>query len=120
MRNLDVDSLFTNILLEETIDISLIHFWKYGKSSRFVKNRIQENLSLGTKESYFIFNGTFCKQFDEVAMGLNSGSMLANASLVQFGKNWLQVCPYDFKIYYYRVYINDILYFIFYLLHQNI
>ena len=37
--------------------------------------------------------------------------------ICQFEKSWLQSCPYDFNIYYYRVYINVI--FFFYLLHQN-
>ena len=40
MGSLDVDYLFINIPLEETIDICINTLWKYGKSRRFIKNRI--------------------------------------------------------------------------------
>ena len=36
------------------------------------------------------------------------GSMLANAFLVHFEKNWLQNCPSDFKPHYCRQYVDDI------------
>ena len=54
MGSLDVDSLFTNIPLEETIDICA------------------NLLFLATNKSYFIFNGKLYKQVHGVAMGLFS------------------------------------------------
>ena len=88
--SLDVDSLFTEIPLEETIEES------------------KELLSLATKESYFIFNEKPYKQVDGVAMGSSLGPTLANAFLVHFEKSWSQNCPSDFKPHYYWQYGDDI------------
>ena len=70
MGNLDVDSLFTNIPLEETIDICTnTLFENTEKVEGLSKIEFKELLSLATKESYFIFNGQLYKQVDGVAMG---------------------------------------------------
>ena len=91
MGSLDVDSLFTNIPLEETIDICTnTLFENMEKVEGLSKIEFKELLSLATKESYFIFNGQLYKQVDGVAMGSPLGPTLANAFLVHFEKNWLQ------------------------------
>ena len=70
MGSLDVDSLFTNIPLEETIDICTnTLFENMEKVEGLSKIEFKELLSLATKESYFIFNGKLYKQVDGVAMG---------------------------------------------------
>ena len=52
---LDVDSLFTNILLEETIDICTnTLFENTEKVEGLSKIEFKELLSLATKESYFL------------------------------------------------------------------
>ena len=108
MGRLDVDSLFTDIPLEETIDICTnTLFEKMEKVEDLSKTEFKELLSLAAKESYFIFNGQLYKQVDGVAMGSPLGP-LAIAFLVHFEKNWLQNCPSDLKPHYYRQYINDI------------
>ena len=108
MGSLDVDSLFTNIPLEETIDICTnTLFENMEKVEGLSKIEFKELLSLATKESYFIFNGQLYKQVDGVAMGSPLGPTLANAFLVHFEKNWLQNCPSDFKPHYYRRYVDD-------------
>ena len=90
MGNLDVDSLFTNIPLEETIDICTnTLFENTEKLEGFSKKEFKELLSLAAKESYFIFNGQIYKQVDGVPMGSPLGPTLANAFLVHFGKNCL-------------------------------
>ena len=58
MGSLDVDSLFTNIPLEETIDICTnTLFENTEKVEGLSKIEFKELLSLATKESYFSFNG---------------------------------------------------------------
>ena len=53
----------------ENLDVVLIHFSKIRKKiERLSKTYFKENLSLVTKESYFIFSGQLCKQFNEIAM----------------------------------------------------
>ena len=65
MTSLDVDSLFTNIPLEETIEISTNELFKEPETVKGVsKTEFKELLSLATKESHFIFDGTIHKQID--------------------------------------------------------
>ena len=87
MASLDVDSLFTNIPLDETINICTESIFN---ESDFVeglnKSEFKELLSLATKESYFIFNELLYKQIDGVAMGSPLGPTLANAFLCFYEK----------------------------------
>ena len=109
MGNLDVDFLFTNIPLEETIDICLnTLFENMEKVEGLSKIEFKKLLSLATKETYFLFKWKLYKQADGVAMGSTLGLTLANAFLVHFEKNWLQNCPSDLKLYYYQQYVHDI------------
>ena len=59
------------------------------------KTDFKELLSLATKDSHFIFDGTLYKQIDGVAMGSPLGPTLANAFLVYHEKNWLEHCPVE-------------------------
>ena len=69
MGSLDVDFLFTNIPLEETIDICTnTLFENTEKVEGLSKIEFKELLSLATKESYFIFNGQLYRQVNRVAM----------------------------------------------------
>ena len=98
MGSLDVDSLFTNIQLEETIDICTnTLFENTEKVEGLSKIECKELLFLATKESYFIFNGKLYEKVNGVAMGSPLVPTIANAFLVHFEKNWLQNCPSDFK-----------------------
>ena len=101
MESLDVDPLFTNIPLEETIDICTnTLFENTEKVEGLSKIEFEELLSLATKKSYLLFNRKLYKQVDGVAMISPLGPMLANAFLVHFEKNWLKNCPSDFKPHY--------------------
>ena len=40
-------------------------------------------------------------------MGSPLGATMANVFLVLFEMNWLQICPSDFKPYYYWRYVHD-------------
>ena len=70
MDSLDVDSLFTNIPLEGTIEICTNELSKESETVKDLrKTDFKELLSLATKDSHFIFDGTLYKQIDGVAMG---------------------------------------------------
>ena len=59
MGNLDVDSLFTNIPLEETIEICTNELFKESETVEGLsKTEFKELLSLATKDSHFIFDET--------------------------------------------------------------
>ena len=78
MASLDVESLFTNIPLEETINICVAELFKSNGSIHGLnKKQITKMLSLTTTES----NMTFYTQVDGVAKGSPSRPSLANAFL---------------------------------------
>ena len=59
MGSFDVDSLFTNILLEETIKIWTNELFKKSETIEGSKKfEFKELLSLATKDSHFICDGT--------------------------------------------------------------
>ena len=87
MGSLDVDSLFTNIPLDETIDICINQLFENTDTVEgFNKSELKQLLCLATKESYFIFNGLLYKQVDGVAKGSPLGPSLANLFLSYFEK----------------------------------
>ena len=63
---------------------------------------------MATKESLFMFNGSYYKQVDGVAMGSPLGQTLANAFMCHYEKVWLEECPSEFKPTFYRRYVDDI------------
>ena len=68
MGSLDVDSLFTKIPLEKTINICTN--WLYNNVDVIElihKSEFEILLSLDTQESYFMFNDILYKQKDGVA-----------------------------------------------------
>ena len=70
MASLDIESLFTNIPLEETIkncvnDLFFNNFYS-GKLSR---KDLHDLFKLGATESSFIFDNKLYKQIDGVSMG---------------------------------------------------
>ena len=110
MGNLDVDSLFTDITLEETIEICTNELFKESETVQTLsKTEFKEVLSLATKDSHFIFDGTLYKQIDGLAMGSPLGPTLAKVFLVYHEKNWLEHCPLEYRLLYYRRYVDDIL-----------
>ena len=109
MASLDVDSLFSNISLDKTIDICINQLFENTDTVEgFTKSELKQLLCLATKESYFIFNGLLYKQTDGVAMGSPLGPSLANAFLSYHEKNWLNSCPQGFKPVFYQRYVDDI------------
>ena len=102
MGSLDVDSIFTNIPLEENIEICTSELFKeFETVEGLSKTEFKELLSLATKNSHFIFDGTLYKQIDGLAMGSPLGPILANAFLVYHKKNWLEHCRLEYRPLYY-------------------
>ena len=74
MGSLDIDLLFTNIPLEETIQICTNNLFKNSDIFHgFKKSEFKDLLSLATKESYYTFNNI----------------LLANLFLAHHEQNWL-------------------------------
>ena len=109
MASLDVESIFTNIPLEESINISCDSlFGSEAKINNFSRNDFEKLLRMALQNNFFNFDGKIYKQTDGVAMGSPLGPSLANAFLCFHEKIWLNDCPEDFKPVYYRRYVDDI------------
>ena len=109
MASLDVDSLFTNIPLKETIDICCELVFK-GKMivDGMSKEDLRQLLTLATTESFILFNNEYYQQTDGVAMGSPLGPTLANIFLGYNERIWLEQCPPEIKPEYFRRYVDDI------------
>ena len=85
MAILDVDSLLTNIPLDETIDICVDNLYNGNKNPPNIpKHDFRNLLNIATKESFFMFNNKYYKQLDGVAMGSPLGPALANIFMCSF------------------------------------
>ena len=97
--SLDIDSLFTNIPHEETIETSTNNLFKNSNIVHGLnKSEFNDLLSLAIKELYFIFNNILYKQIDGVAIGSPLGPSLANVFLAQHKQNWLDSCKIGYHI----------------------
>ena len=109
MGTLDIDSLFTNIPLEETIEICANNLFKNSDIVHGLeKSEFKDLLSLATKESYFIFNNILYKETDGVVMGSPLGPSVTNAFLAHHEQNWLDCCPLEYRPSYFRRYVDHI------------
>ena len=109
MASLDIDSLFTNVPLEETNKICINQlFQSENKVFGLNKKEMHEMLSLTTKESIILFDNCFYSQIDGVSMGSPLGPTLANVFLCYHENQWLSDCPKHFKPVCYKRYVDDI------------
>ena len=109
MSSFDVDSLFTNIPLNETIEICCNELFRSRNNvSGLSKEQFRILLELAIKKSFILFNGQYYKQIDGVAMGSPLGPTLANIFLCHHEKNWLDNCSNEFKALYFKCYADDV------------
>ena len=83
MISFDVKSLFTNVPLEETIDIILNKIYDEKKiETNIPRNIMKDLLYLCTKHVHFNYGGKIYIQIDGVAMGSPLGPVLANIFMI--------------------------------------
>ena len=83
----DGTSLFTNIPVQETIEIILNRLFQdndfiydnYECQSALNRSQLKELLQLASLDNHFLFDGEIYKQIDGVAMGSPLGPTLAIA-----------------------------------------
>ena len=85
----DVCSLFTNLPLEETIDLAVDLIFKKHKELKITKSELRELFMFCTSKTNFLFNGTVYDQIDGCAMGSPLAPVLANLFLGHYEKLWL-------------------------------
>ena len=105
---MDIESLFTNLPLDETIDICCEELFKDKQRVEGMNKReFRKLMEFATKEMLFMFNGCYYKQVEGVAMGSPLGPILANIFLCYHEKKWLENCPEEFKPMKYVRYVDD-------------
>lgn len=109
MTSLDVENLFSNIPLHETIQICLNYLFPLPHSLVLGLNRkfFQVLLEHSVLNSFFIFSNRLYKQIEGLGMGLPLGPTFANIFMCFHEKQWLADCPSSFKPVFYRRYIDD-------------
>ena len=109
MASFDVENLFTNIPLQETIQI-IVHQLFISPTSivmGLTRDLFAKILDLSVNNSFFLFNDKLYSQVDGLGMGLPLGPTFANIFLCYHEKSWLDCCPSEFKPVFYRRYVDD-------------
>ena len=111
MCSLDVQSLFTNIPLDETIDIICnTVFQNTDRFHNFPKTEFRPLLNLAAKNPLIISNKINYTQTEGCCMGSHIGGIFSNFFLAHHEKNWLEYCPTPFKFVSYHRYVDDTLF----------
>ena len=92
MVSYDVSALFTNVPLEETIQILANmafnqNWFNETYSLNITQDDLVELLRVATKHQLFQFNGSLYEQIDGVAMGSPLGPLMAHLC-VRSRRNW--------------------------------
>ena len=84
MTSFDIVSLFTNIPLEDSIDLAVTYILEGNPTDKMRKQDLYKLFFFATAETHFLFKGQFYDQVDGVAMGSPLAPALANE------KNWIK------------------------------
>ena len=107
MVSFDVCSLFTNIPLNETIDLAVDLIFEKHKSLKATRGELRELFEFSTSKTNFIFQGVIYDQIDGIAMGSPLAPILANLFMGYNENKWLEqyqgVGPQ-----FYKRYVDDI------------
>ena len=112
MESFDTESLFTNIPLDEAINICVNNvFCNKKRVKGILKKDFKQLLTLSVKSLCFAFNSVYYQQVDCVAMGSPLGPALANPFLVNYESKCLKECHVQFAPKYYHLYVDIFLLF---------
>ena len=78
----DVTSLFTNVPLQEIIDIAINLIFNHNPNLNMTREELKKLFLFTASQTHFIFNSKFYNQVDGVTMGSPLASVLANISWV--------------------------------------
>ena len=85
----DVTGLFTNIPLQETIDIAINLIFNHNPNLNITKKELKKIFLFATSHTRFIFNSKFYNQIDGVAIGSPLAPVLANIFMGFYKSKWL-------------------------------
>lgn len=101
-----MESLFTNIPLEECIDLVVKYVSEGNPDLKLIPPDLKRLFTFATAETHFLFKGSFYDQIDGVAMGSPLAPVLANLFMGHHEKIWLEqyLGP---EVLFYRRYVDD-------------
>ena len=106
MVSFDIVSLFTNIPLEECIDLAVKYISDGDPDIKLSNTELKSLFSVATAQTHFLFKGSFYDQIDGVAMGSPLAPVLSNLFMGHHEKLWLENFQ-DSEILFYRRYVDD-------------
>ena len=101
----DVISLFTNILLQKTIDVAINLIFNHNPNLNITR---KELFLFSTSQTNFIFNSKLYNQIEGVAISSPLAPVLANIFMGFHKSKWLNDYNLNKPIFYLR-YVDDIL-----------
>ena len=104
----DVTSLFTNIPLQETIDIAINLIFNHNPKLNITRKELKKLFLFAASQSHFVFNSKFYNQIDGVAMGFPLAPVLAKIFMGFHESKWLNEYNLNKPKFYLR-YVDDIL-----------
>ena len=104
----DVASLFTNIPLQETIDIVINLIFNHNSNLNVTKEELKKLFLSAISQTHFIFNSKFYNQTDGVAKSSPLAPVLANIFMGFYESKWLKEYNLNKPKFYLR-YVDDIL-----------
>ena len=104
----NVTSLFTNIPLQETIDIAVNLIFNHNPNLNRTRKELKKLFLFATSQTHFIFHDKFYNQIDGVAMGSPLAPVLANIFMGFHESKWLNEYNLNKPKFYLR-YVDDIL-----------
>ena len=107
MVSFDVESLFTNIPLEECIDLAVNYISEGNPDLKLSKSDLRSLFTVTTAQTHFLFKGSFYDQIDGVAMGSPLAPVLANLFIGHHENLWLENFQGS-EILFYRRYADDL------------
>ena len=102
----DVNSLFTNIPLKETIKLAVDLIKTSYPNLKISSDDLTKLFKFATCETHFLFNGKFYDQIDGVAMGSPLAPVLANLFMGLSEKLWIKNFQWTPPSYY-RRYVDN-------------
>ena len=104
----DITSLFTNIPLQETIDIAINLIFNHNPNLNITRKELKKLFLFATSQTHFIFNSKFYNQIDGAAMGSPLAPAFANIFMGFYESKWFNEYNLNKPKFYLR-YVDDFL-----------
>ena len=86
----DVESLFTNIPLQECIDLAVHYVSEFNPDLKLRKSELRSLFTIASAQTQFLLNGSFYDRIDGIAMGSPLAPVLAYLFMGYHEKLWLE------------------------------